>query len=160
MKKNILFTPSLLAVFAILTGSIFSPSARAHGTDEAMKAFVEPYGKIQSALAQDDLSAAQAAAKSLPLDKNAQAIASSKDLDSARAAFKELSKKAIGMTADGEGYYAFKCPMVDGGYWMQTSKSVSNPYLGKAMPTCGKLISKEDVMKVSGASEEHDAHHQ
>ncbi len=117
-----------------------------------MKAFMDPYGKIQAALASDDLPAAQEAAKALPLDKNAQAIAASKSLDDARTAFKGISKKAIKMAADDEGYYVFKCPMVDDGYWIQTSTKCANPYLGKSMPGCGKMFTKEDAMKLFGSA--------
>jgi hypothetical protein len=141
----------LLTVLAVtLIGwSFAAQSARAHGSEEAMKAFMEPYGKIQVALASDDLPAAQAAAKALPLDKDAQAIAASKNLDDARTAFKSISKKAIGMSADDEGYYVFKCPMVDDGNWVQTSTKCANPYLGKSMPGCGKMLTKEEAMKMA-----------
>ena len=119
-------------------------------TKKPMKAFMEPYGKIQAALAKDDLPTAQAAAKALPLDKDAQVIAASKTLDDARTAFKSISKKAIGMAADDEGYYVFKCPI---GRWrqldIQTSTKCANPYLGKSMPGCGKMLSKDEAMKMS-----------
>ena len=114
-----------------------------------MKAYMDPYGKIQTALASDDLAAAQAAAKTLPLDKDAQAIAASKSIDEARTAFKSMSKKAISMASDDEGYYTFKCPMVENGYWIQTSTKTNNPYLGKSMPGCGKMLPKEEAMKLS-----------
>lgn len=134
----------------VLIGWFLAPQvARAHGSEEALKAFMEPYGKIQTALAADDLAAAQAAAKTLTLDKDAQAIAASKSLDEARTAFKRMSKKAIGMAGDDAGYYVFKCPMVEDGYWIQTSPKTANPYMGKSMLGCGKVLSKEEAMKVA-----------
>ena len=151
--KSSLIHPLLTILAATLISWSFAPqSARAHGSEEAMKAFMDPYGKIQVALANDDLPAAQTAAKALPLDKNAQVIAASKNLDDARTAFKGISKKAIKMAADDEGYYVFKCSMVDDGYWIQTSTKCANPYMGKSMPGCGKMFTKEDAMKLFGSS--------
>ena len=38
-----------------------------------------------------------------------------------------------------EGQHVFTCPMAKAD-WLQTdSKQVSNPYMGKKMPTCGSL---------------------
>ncbi len=134
----------------LLTGWMANPQlASAHGSDEAMKAFLEPYFKIQTALAKDDLAAAQQAAKTLPLDKPAQEIAASTSLDDARKAFQKMSKEAVDMAADDEGYHVFKCPMM-GGYWLENSTKTLNPYLGTSMPGCGKMLSKEDGMKVTG----------
>src|ERR1700693_4143912 len=142
MKTNTTFTQTFLTLaFALLAACFLTPQlVRAHGSDEAMKAYMEPYGKIQVALANDDLAGAQAAAKTLTLDKDAQAIAASKSLDDARTAFKSMSKKAVAMASDDEGYYTFKCPMVENGYWIQTTTKTNNPYLGKSMPGCGKLL--------------------
>ena len=47
------------------------------------------------------------------------------------------------------GYYLFKCPMIENGYWIETSTKCANPYLGKGMPGCGKMLSKADAMKMS-----------
>ncbi len=124
-------------------------AASAHGSEEAMKAFIVPYGQIQAALAIDDLAAAQKAASALPLDKDAKAISSSTGLDTAREAFKSLSRKAIAMAGDDEGYHVFLCPMVKEGYWVQTSTKCANPYEGKAMPGCGKMLDKKEAEELS-----------
>ena len=148
MKTHL--TSVFTIALAMLAGFLLSPqNLQAHGSEAAMKAYMDPYGKIQVALANDDLTGAQTAAKTLPLDKDAQAIAASSTLDDARKAFKSMSKKAVAMAADDEGYYTFKCPMVEDGYWIQTSTKTNNPYLGKSMPGCGKMLSKEDAMKMA-----------
>lgn len=148
MKTHL--TSIFTVALAMLAGLLLAPqNLQAHGSEASMKAYMEPYGKIQVALAGDDLAGAQAAAKTLPLDKDAQAIAASSTLDDARKAFKSMSKKAVAMAADDEGYYTFKCPMVEDGYWIQSSTKTNNPYLGKSMPGCGKMLSKEDAMKMA-----------
>jgi hypothetical protein len=145
IKSSIVHPLLSLLATVVIVWSFAAQSIRAHGSEEAMQAYMAPYGKIQGALANDNLAGAQAAASTLPLDKDAQAIAASKTLDDARAAFKLISKKAIGMAADD----VFKCPMVADGYWIQTSTKCANPYLGKSMPGCGKMLSKADAMKMS-----------
>lgn len=161
MKNPIIHTRSILSalVAGIALWSLAAPSAFAHGSEKAMKAFMVPYGQIQSALANDDLAAAQKAAKALPLDKEAKAIASSKNLEEAREAFKSLSKKAVGISGDDEGYYVFLCPMVKDGYWVQTSTECANPYEGKAMPTCGKMLDKKQAAEMSEKMEMHGMSH-
>lgn len=144
-----------IALWSFAVASVF-----AHGSEEAMKAYMTPYGQIEAALANDDLAAAQKAAKALPLDKDAKAIASSKNLEEARDAFKSMSKKAVGMSGDDEGYYVFQCPMVKDGYWVQTSTKCANPYQGKAMPGCGKMLDKKQATEMSEKMDmDHDMRH-
>jgi len=115
------------------------------------------YIKAQAALVQDSLAAVTdagsamtktlpgAASKSLPpaVASQAESLAKAKDLDSARAAFKQLSDSLIEFAkahnATGTYHVAY-CPMAKAS-WLQTGATVMNPYFGKSMPHCGQLKS-------------------
>ncbi|MFA4947485.1 MAG: efflux RND transporter periplasmic adaptor subunit [Candidatus Krumholzibacteriia bacterium] len=80
----------------------------------------------------------------LSLDK----MATAKEIESFRTAFASLSPemanavKTFGPVRS-EPIYYIRCPMAfdnRGATWLQKSKTVRNPYFGKAMPTCGKMI--------------------
>ena len=74
--------------------------------------------------------------------EQAATLAKAKDLKAAREAFKPLSASLIKYLADnkaGKGaYHEAYCPMAKAS-WLQTSKDITNPYMGKAMLTCGVL---------------------
>lgn len=84
------------------------------------------------------------------LKADAQAVADAaagepKALDEARTGFKKLStavtnllKAAPPTTAVAPALYDVYCPMAKAD-WLQTSKEVANPYMGKQMSTCGKV---------------------
>ena len=76
--------------------------------------------------------------------QQAEALAKAKDLETARAAFKSLSESLIdfvkGQKAAAGTYHVAYCPMAKAS-WLQTGKTVMNPYMGKAMPHCGQLKS-------------------
>lgn len=132
---------------------------------EFVDTLVKPYLAIQKAMAGDDLPAAKAGAKhyleamkSAPnkgeahaeaadLSAPAKAIAESSDIKAARASFLDLSREVgslvehIGTTGDTPLYVAH-CPMAfdkKGGMWMQSEKSIANPYFGSMMQRCGKI---------------------
>ena len=42
----------------------------------------------------------------------------------------------------GKKYFTFYCPMVEE-HWLQTSKETLNPYYGKEMLGCGKIVKYE-----------------
>lgn len=105
------------------------------------------YVKISAALAADDLAAAKAAAGTVAehagmsennkaIAPKAEAVATAKDLEAAREAFKSLSAAVEPLAAGEKGYVVMNCPMMNAD-WVQTSKEVKNPYFGKAMLTCG-----------------------
>lgn len=140
-----------------LTG-LFAAAARAHDTSAPLNAeqkqFLSDYEAVRAALAADDLAAAQKASSVLAdhasnsTEKKAQAhgdtagkLAKAENLDAAREAFKALSKGAVHLAEGKEGYYVAHCPMVpnEEGDWVQTTKRISNPYMGKAMATCGSI---------------------
>lgn len=112
------------------------------------------YLKIQASLAKDSMSgvaqnadaiakAVQTDAKAMPsaVATEAEALAKASDLKSAREAFKPLSDSLIQYLADHHArnaYVQVYCPMANAN-WLQSSKNVSNPYLGKSMPDCGEI---------------------
>jgi hypothetical protein len=104
---------------------------------DSIKGLDERAGAIAKAVKGDEM-------KMLPPDvaKQAETLAAAKDLKSAREAFKPLSASLIKYLADnkaGKGvYHEAYCPMAAAS-WLQTGKSIKNPYLGKEMPTCGEL---------------------
>ena len=155
---------TILAFSLVLTAT----TAFAH-SDAFKPAFVDtlidPYLMIQKGLAGDDLAAAQKGAEhylkameSAPhegeaheeakdLIKPAKAISETEDIKAARAAFLDLSRQMaslvehVGTTKDTPLYTAF-CPMAfnnKGGQWVQSEKTVSNPYYGSMMLRCGSI---------------------
>jgi hypothetical protein len=123
---------------------------------EPVKSVLDHYLAIQKELAKDSIKGvdqhANAIAKAvkadgmkmLPADvaKEAETLAAAKDLKAARAADKPLSASLIKYLADnkaGKGVYheAF-CPMAKAS-WLQTGQAIENPYMGKAMLSCGEL---------------------
>jgi protein SCO1/2 len=67
-----------------------------------------------------------------------------RDLESARAAFGTLGEaimtyvKASG-SSFGDGVTVAFCPMAQK-YWLQKGENVQNPYYGKQMPDCGRIV--------------------
>ena len=118
-------------------------------------AIVDPYLKIQEALASDrvdgvranagDLATAATAlgAPAMKIDTSAVQLASAADLADARAKFGVLSE-AIDTYMTGmklnppEGVRVAFCPMVSKP-WMQQDGSLRNPYYGSQMLTCGSF---------------------
>jgi len=111
----------------------------------------EGYAAVSTALYKDDLAAAKLAAtgivkqdKDSAMVKHAQGIADSKDLDEARMHFKELSDAAIPVAKAEKTMHRMHCPMAmdgKGADWLQASADeVQNPYMGAAMPHCGKVV--------------------
>ncbi len=123
---------------------------------QPVKSVYDSYLKIQAELAKDSIKGVDENAgaiakavkgdemKMLPADVATQAetLAKAKDLKAAREAFKPLSKSLIKYLADnkaGKGvYHEAYCPMVKSS-WLQTEKDIKNPYMGKAMLSCGEL---------------------
>ena len=140
---------TLITITCILTAALFAGavSARLASSEEA--ACLEAYHQVHGALAKDDLAAAKksagelaekaTAAKCATMPQRAAELAKSESLEKAREHFKAISEECIKMAAGIEGQYVFTCPMAKAD-WLQTdSKQVSNPYMGKKMPTCGEI---------------------
>jgi Cu(I)/Ag(I) efflux system membrane fusion protein len=130
--------------------------------NEEQKAFLAQYESARAALAADDLAATKKAASAITTESKAvsaesltseqrerqtafvatvKRIASADSLETARDAFKQLSKRAVHLAEGKPGYHVAHCPMVPNkeGVWIQTSLEIANPYFGKAMLTCGSI---------------------
>ncbi len=107
---------------------------------------VGPYARVSDALASDDLGGAKTAAAAVrekaeamgepAIAQDAATIAGASDLPAARAAFKTLSVAVEPLAADQTGFTVMTCSMVHAD-WVQATGEVKNPYLGKAMQSCG-----------------------
>jgi len=122
---------------------------------EMPRTIVDPYLKIQSALASDSMDEVKASAgniataatalgaPAMKIDMAAVQLASATELPDARAKFGTLSA-AIDTYMTGlhltppEGVKVAVCPMVRKP-WMQAGDTIANPYYGKEMPTCGSF---------------------
>ena len=116
----------------------------------------DSYIKAQASLAQDSIEGIESTAAAMvkviredtmkrlspKVADQAEALAKAKDLETARAAFKPLSESLIGYLKQqkvSEGaYYVAYCPMAKAS-WIQTDKTIINPYMGKSMVHCGQI---------------------
>jgi hypothetical protein len=123
---------------------------------EPVQSVYDGYFKAQGALAQDSLEGVSATAsamakaiqgdsmKMLPpkVARQAEALAKAKTLAAARDALKPLSDSLIQYWKDQKppatAYYVAYCPMAKAS-WLQTDKTIMNPYMGKAMIHCGEI---------------------
>jgi len=119
------------------------------------RAVLDPYFKIQEALADDSMegvkqhageiatAATALGAPAMKIDMAAVQLAAAGDLEGARDRFGTLSEaidtymKGLKLTAP-EGVKVAFCPMVMKP-WLQASATISNPYYGKSMLTCGSF---------------------
>lgn len=130
--------------------------------DSGQKAFLAHYETVRSARAADDLQAAkQAAAMMITEPQNGRELpatvgqpaqpaaftepvnrlAQVDSLQTARAACKLLSKRAIHLAGGKLGHCVAHSPLVENneGDWVQTTGEISNPYPGSEMPTCRSI---------------------
>ena len=141
-------------------------TAHLSGTDSAASTkavFMQPvqsvfdnYMSIQGELSQDSIAGLSktgtAMAKAIRGDsmqmlsakvaEQAEALAQAKDLEAARAAYKTLSESLIKYVKSQKlpagTYYEAYCPMAKAS-WLQTDKTILNPYMGKGMIHCGVI---------------------
>ena len=122
---------------------------------EMPRTIVDPYLKIQSALADDSMDGVTAnagniataatalGAPAMKIDTSALQLASTAELPDAREKFGTLSE-AIDAYMTGlkltppEGVKVAVCPMVQKP-WLQADATINNPYFGKSMQTCGSF---------------------
>jgi hypothetical protein len=146
-------------VFVAATVGACAPAPQTQNTPaaggEMPRTIVDPYLKIQSALADDSIDGVRAnagniataatalGAPAMKIDMAAVQLASAADLPAAREKFGTLSE-AIDAYMTGlklappEGVRVAVCPMVQKP-WMQEGAAIANPYYGKDMPTCGSF---------------------
>jgi hypothetical protein len=123
---------------------------------QPVQSVFDGYIGIQGTLAQDSLEGvSQTAAEmakairgdsmkmlSPKVAEQAEALAQAKSLEAARGAYKALSDSLINYMKTQKlppgTYYEAYCPMAKAS-WLQTDKTVINPYMGKAMVHCGQL---------------------
>ena len=135
---------------------------------------VKAYLDVQNLLSQDKLEGVppqlvkiRESAKSVSESEDAKLAAQAKTvakhatvepktLEAARDAFKPLSAAIIGLvkivpptTEATPALYEATCPMAKAN-WLQTTKDVANPYMGKAMLECGSI---ERTVKAPPAGE-------
>jgi hypothetical protein len=122
---------------------------------EMSRTIIDPYLKIQSALADDSMdgvkanagniatAAAALGAPAMKIDTTAVQLASASAIEDARAKFGSLSE-AIDAYMTGlklkapDGIKVAVCPMVQKP-WLQADATINNPYFGKSMQTCGSF---------------------
>ena len=91
----------------------------------------------------------------------AESLGASSDLETARAAFAEVSRFMTALAAADErlskDLHVFACPMVKGfNKWLQPSEELENPFMGQAMPSCGTPADWE--VEMPSTIEEVEAH--
>ena len=119
------------------------------------RSVIDPYLKIQAALADDSMDGVKANAGNLAtaatalgapafkIDTTAVQLASAAEIGDARDKFGALSE-AIDTYMTGlklkapEGIKVAVCPMVQKP-WLQAEANIQNPYFGKEMLTCGSF---------------------
>ena len=142
----------LMTRVMLLAMLAFAATGVAHAGDPLLT-MLDPYFRIQTSLSDDttegvsaDAAVIAATAKTMgepgaPIVKAADALAGAADLGAARAAFSQLSDAVIALSEStkvaGDDVTAMYCPMVKK-QWLQKGKTVSNPYYGKSMLTCGE----------------------
>ena len=122
---------------------------------EMPRAVIDPYLKIQAALADDSMDGVKANAGSIAtaatslgapavkIDTAAVQLAAAAEIEDARDRFGALSD-AIDKYMTGlhlvapQGVKVAFCPMVQKP-WLQAEATINNPYFGKSMQTCGSF---------------------
>lgn len=115
------------------------------------------YLLIQAALAGDSLKGVPKAAATIAktardnklpaaISEAAEKVRQAADIQTARAAFKELSDALIAHRQTDQAlagqFYVVHCPMAfdnQGANWLQATQTVSNPYFGASMLRCGAV---------------------
>ncbi len=173
-KKNVFkhvaqgFSPAVAGLKACATNALLmmlfaasacTPAPQTGATPAAgsqmSRGVIDPYLKIQAALADDSVegvranagniatAAASLGAPAMKIDTAAVQLTAAADLADARTKFGVLSE-AIDTYMTGlkltppEGVKVAFCPMVQKP-WLQADAAISNPYFGKDMLTCGSF---------------------
>jgi len=137
------------------TGGSTQTAATPAPGSEMPRSILDPYLKIQVALADDSMDGVKAnagniataasslGAPAMKIDTAAVQLASTTEIEDARVKFGALSE-AIDAYATGlklrmpEGVRVAFCPMAQKP-WLQQASAINNPYYGKSMPTCGSF---------------------
>jgi len=162
VKTKLLPSLALVALALTATATIGGhrtfPKKQTGALTPVVKSIFDNYLKIESALANESAvgigfnasaigSAVRAdSLKMFPLKvaKQAEILAGTRNLSSAREAFKPLSKSLIQYLADhniARPYVEVYCPIVKAS-WIQKDKKINNPYMGGSMRSCGTIKQK------------------
>ncbi len=149
---NRMGTTLMILALLLTAGPAFSAPA-----PSGFDAVLGHYEAVRKALLSDTVAgipghAAEIAklAKSAPADLApqisgaAQKLSAAKDLKTARDAFYELSKPMVRWreAARSKANVVAFCSMTKRS-WIQPKGEIGNPYYGKAMATCGEVVSKQ-----------------
>src|SRR5258706_7164508 len=165
-RRSLIVCSIGLFALGLLSAPVFAADEKNPATQKQVDAIVKSYLVVQKSLAADKsegvsdaLAKIHTAATALSessdgkLKDQAKSIAGHSDarvndLKSARAAFKPLSADVIAlvqiMPQSAEispELYDVNCPMAKAN-WLQTSKDITNPYMGKDMLDCGSIEKK------------------
>jgi len=172
-----------IALSIIGLSSLFATTLQAHShafKPAFVDTLIEPYLQIQKGLANDDLKATQngaqqflkamakapqsedATATNATLTTPAQKITAADDIQTARAAFLNLSNQLKTLiqhvgTSGKTNLFVARCPMAfegKGGDWIQSDKMISNPYYGSKMLHCGNI--QEQIAEAK--TDDHSSH--
>ncbi len=146
-------------IFLAMSAASCTPAPQTSATPapgrEMSRSVIDPYLKIQAALADDSMdgirqnagevatAATALGAPAMKIDTAAVQLASATEIEDAREKFGTLSE-AIDAYIKGlkletpEGVKAAFCPMAMKP-WLQASATIDNPYYGKSMQTCGSF---------------------
>ncbi len=135
------------------------------GLEETLEEILKPYEEIRKGLAHDEIKETGRHAETLlrilektqpslkplfkDLKKAIEELKKAETLDSARQSFSRLSRALIEIIRryNLSIAHAFYCPMGEESFgyggWLQPSETLENPYMGKKMSTCGRVL--EDV---------------
>jgi len=150
----------LLILSLILTGAFSAIGEEQRHTDakhhhETPSAgILKAYAQIQKSLSEDSLKHVVQQAKAISsaalggkvpglppkVAKQAKALADAKDIKASRKAFKELSKSFeahLKKNPDPTGKYRVAYFPMAKASWVQSGKTIANPYYGKSMLKCG-----------------------
>lgn len=159
------FKNRFLSIFAAAALVVASGSLTLADDKKGVAADLDHYFPIRAALADDTTDGVKEHADHLAkssdksVAKAGKALGEAKDVDGARKSFGDLSKALIAalQTAQKKGeklpeVYIFECPMAKPyGRWLQETKEIANPYMGKKMLQCGKMVASVGVSTGDGA---------
>jgi len=140
-------TPTASTAASQQQSSVAEPAATATDAPDAVSEELSMhYMEAAAALGMDNFDGAKMALTALAneskgdLQTLAQAAADTGQIAAMREKFKPLSEVASKMNLP-DGYAVALCPMYKGGSkWVQKRDTLSNPYFGAAMSTCGSFI--------------------
>lgn len=158
-RRAQLILSAVSAISALIVVTACAPAPQTENTpktgDTMPASIVEPYLAIQDGLAHDSIDNLRANAGNLAtaatalgspamkIDTAAVQLASAGDLADARQKFGALSEAIVAYKdglklKPGDGVKQAFCPMALKP-WLQKGDTISNPYYGTEMPTCGSF---------------------